>query len=204
MKNKAIYTTCLLSTILLFAGHAKATFIMTLEQVGTNVVATGSGSIDLTDLTALLWYAGPSYIGASSADLIVGSAGIGFDQYTGISGPTQFGTGGYFFASTGSGDQAGIENNAPGRVAVPHQYVSGTLLSSDATWDNTTLAALGVTPGTYTWTWGSGAHADSLTLDIVAPPSLAPEPASLLLIGGGMAALGLWRVHKAARLRLRL
>jgi hypothetical protein len=35
----------------LSAPPAQAGYIVTLEQVGSNVVATGSGAIDLTDLT---------------------------------------------------------------------------------------------------------------------------------------------------------
>jgi len=45
-----------------------------------------------------------------------------------------------------------------------------------------------VTPGTYKWTWGSGAD-QSFTLDIVAP-SAVPEPSSLLLLATGLAGLG--------------
>jgi hypothetical protein len=37
---------------------------------------------------------------------------------------------------------------------------------------------MGLTPGTYTYPWGTGPHADSLTVQI----NPAPEPASLSLI----------------------
>ena len=59
-------------------------------------------------------------------------------------------------------------------------YVSGGALSSNATWDNQTFSSLGVTPGEYEWTWGSGAHADSFTLDIVT--AAVPEPSSVGLV----------------------
>jgi len=73
-------------------------------------------------------------------------------------------------------------------------------LDSGAAWTGETLAGLGVTPGTYTWTWGNGADADSFTLNAgEAPPSGVPEPASLGLLATGLIGLGL-----GARRRLRV
>jgi hypothetical protein len=60
---------------------------------------------------------------------------------------------------------------------VPTGYVSGAALSNTSTYDNATFASLGVTPGAYVWTWGSGAHIDSFTLVIG-----APEPSGVLLL----------------------
>ena len=42
-------------------------------------------------------------------------------------------------------------------LLVPVGYVSGTALSDSATYNNLTLGAPVVTPGTYVWTWGDGA-----------------------------------------------
>src|SRR5262249_22787531 len=58
------------------------------------------------------------------------------------------------------------------------------------TWNGATIASLGAIPGTYTWHWGTGANADSFTLNIIAP-SAAPEPASLALLAMGLAGLGM-------------
>ena len=49
MKRKAVWISCILTA--LFCGcSANASVIITLEQVGPNVVATSSGMVDLTDL----------------------------------------------------------------------------------------------------------------------------------------------------------
>jgi hypothetical protein len=58
-------------------------------------------------------------------------------------------------------------------IIVPIGYVSGTALSDSATYSGTTLASLGVTPGTYVWTWGTGAN-QNFTLQI--RPAVPPPP----------------------------
>jgi hypothetical protein len=44
-------------------------------------------------------------------------------------------------------------------------------MMSSATFDNQSFASLGVTPGTYIWSWGDGPN-QSFTLDIVSPAGL--------------------------------
>jgi len=57
-----------------------------------------------------------------------------------------------------------------------------------------TFASMGLTPGSYTWSWGSGLNADSFTLNIVATPAGVPESGSTafsMLLGlGALALLG--------------
>jgi hypothetical protein len=81
---------------------------------------------------------------------------------------------------------AGILN----QLFVPSGYVSGSALSDSSTYDTATFASLGLTPGSYVWSWGIGADADTFTIDVGSP---IPEPASLALLATGLIGLGLNR-----------
>ncbi len=166
----------------LCAPEAQAGYTVTLAQVGPDVVATGSGTIDLTGLTY-------EYEGDSTAGLVPNEANINTgpasfearDSYSGFTGPTSFGSGGAgTLASSGSGDIVGIAVDSENIIKVPAGYVSGSSLSDMSTYDNQTFASLGVTPGTYTWTWGIATADDTFTL--VIPAAAVPEPSSLALL----------------------
>jgi hypothetical protein len=88
----------------------------------------------------------------------------------------------------GSGDIVGIWGSQAA-VAVPLGYVSGSALSDMATYAGQTFSTLGVTPGTYEWTWGTGAN-QNFTLQI-GPATAVPEPSALLLLGAGLVGLAL-------------
>ena len=86
--------------------------------------------------------------------------------FQGVSGPTSFGSGGLRDADSGSGDYVGIGGSrGSGSVLVPQGYVSGTALSDSMTFNNETFSTLGVIPGTYVWTWGTGVN-QNFTLQI--------------------------------------
>jgi hypothetical protein len=152
-----------------FSVQPAQAYTVTLEQVGANVVANGNGAINLTGLTGLTLPSGDFVVpqmnasfGAILTGRVLGGAVTG---YTGFTGPTSFGPGGFFFATTGSGDLVGISSGARA-LYVPLGYVSGTTLSDSMTFDNATFASLGVTPGTYIWTWGAGGANQNFTLII--------------------------------------
>lgn len=103
--------------------------------------------------------------------------------YTGISGPSSIGSGGYFYADSGSGNIVGIGGDV-NNLAVPVGYVSGSELgTSTDTWNNATLTSLGIMPGTYVYRWGTGNHADSFTVQAV------PEPGISVQLGAGLLVL---------------
>ncbi len=158
-------------------------YVVTLEQVGSNVVATGSGALDLTGLNFLGPIAEDSGMQPFSGILITGSAGTGALYLGSISGPNSFGGGSGTSADSGTGDLVGIAFGGPlPGLIVPQSYVSGSALSDSAAYDNATFSSLGVTPGTYVWSWGTGVD-EKFTLKIGA--AAVPDPGStfgLLLV----------------------
>jgi hypothetical protein len=181
-------------------GTGRAGYIVTLLQQGSNVVATGSGTIDVKALAFSSSGTAVPDILAIHGEITTGSTGINHvDVYSGFTGPSNFGSGIHHSPSTGSGDFVGISDFS-GILVVPQGYVSGDPLSDTMTFGNQTLSSLGVTPGTYVWTWGgTGPDADSFTLQI-GPATATPEPASLTLLGLGVVGLAGygWRRKRTA------
>jgi PEP-CTERM motif len=178
------------------SSSAQAGYVVTFKEVGSDVVATGSGTLDVTDLKFIA--VGPlrGLILPLIAGIVTGPAvNTSVDFYIGtITGPASFGISDLILASSGSGDIVGIQGTFD-LLIVPEGYVSGNILSNTSTWLNETFLDLGVTPGTYVWTWGIDQHADSFTLVIGA----VPEPASLALLGTALAVLLLARARRRIR-----
>ena len=153
--------------------NSPAGFTATVSQVGPNVVWSGSGSFNLTNLTLNQNIPGVSAgYNAQNAQFIIGPSS-NVSTYSGSSftvHPSSFGGIGSAAVSSTSGSVFGIVQTggitAPREVLVPQGYVSGTVISGSATFNSTTIAGMGLTSGTYVWQWGSGAGAGSLTLII--------------------------------------
>ena len=129
-------------------------FTITPEQVGANVVGTGSGAINLTGLTFTAQAVGGSAsVRANVGNIVIGTA-VDTNRFTGFTGPTSFGSGGLFSANTASGDFFTFVGS--GLIFLPRTYVSNTALSDTMTFNNRTFASMGLTPCTYVWTWGAG------------------------------------------------
>jgi VPDSG-CTERM motif len=158
-------------TASLFSIRPAQAYTVTLEQIGSNVVANGSGPINLTGLTFQFDFGGgpPVILPDGGFGTILtgpGSVGLDLSAYTGFTGPQSFGSGFVAVtADTGSGDNVGIFVPGPS-IIVPAGYVSGTALWSSATWNNASFASLRVMPGTYVWSWGTGLADQNFTLII--------------------------------------
>ena len=171
----------------LSAPSAQAGYVVDLTQQGHNVVATGSGAIDLTGLPFLISAFGSGVLDAASGAIETGPASpTAIDVYTGFTGPAKFGGGSTILARSGSGDLVGIFALA-NVLLVPHGYVSDSALSDTSTYNNETFSSLGVTPGTHEWTWGSGANRN---FTLVIGTAAIPEASTWVMMLLGFAGLG--------------
>ena len=188
----------------LCAPPAQAAYTIAIQQVGSDVVATGSGSINFDALAVYGDELDISLIAAGDGAVILGPTTPTDDTYySGVTGTViAFGLGDEFLADTGGGAIVGLgtfDETSGGVVAVPQGYVSGTSLgTSTATFINATISSLGLTPGAYVWTWGDGATADSFTIDIAGVGGAAPtpEPATWAMMVLGLAGLAFLRTRR--------
>ena len=158
-----------------------AGFILDFTESGGNVSVAGSGTINTTALTFVSSAGGPQ-INPSIAYVLSGASG---EAWTGAIGPHSFGSGTQTVAASFSGSFTGV-NGANSLLFTPSGYVSGTSISTTSTYTGT-FSSLGLTPGTYTYNWGSGATADTFTVQIGAA---VPEPSSMILLSLAFGGVG--------------
>lgn len=188
----------LAASVALFSGlsaqPARAFVQITLTETssGVNAAITGSANLDgltLVDRVGL----GGTFIGGSSPGqtdyiTVAGAA----DSYLGLVGPLSFGAGlgtttpagGIPLSGGGFALSLGILSGGfplpNAQLALPSGYSSGDPLNASASWDGETLATLGLTPGSFEWTWGTGPN-QRVNLSIV------PVPAPLPIFGAAAA-----------------
>jgi PEP-CTERM motif len=180
------------------ADPAQAAYIITFSETGHDVTASGSGAINLAGLTFITSGATLSEVAPTFATEATGAAGD-VDEYLGVSGPVSFGPGVFTSATTGAGDLVGVQvlraDPPEGFIFVPMGYASGAPLSDTATYAGQSFATLGLTPGVYLYTFGSGTDADSFTIKVAAP---VPEPSTWAMMLLGFAGLG-YAGYRASR-----
>ena len=169
---------------------AQAAFIVNATETGGNVVFEGTGSIDTSAWT--LFGTGGVTTPQVSADsiLLLGPRQEAVRWLPGVNraGPDNIGPGTTTRGMLGTGDYVGMQWTNGGSQTVlwlAPDYVSGAVMTSSATAFSRTFASLGITPGSYVWTWGTGATADSFTLNVGA----VPVPAAAWLFGSGLLGL---------------
>jgi hypothetical protein len=186
------------------APSAQAAYVVTFDEVGSDVVETGAGSLDLTDLSVGTF----GFARDASVTPILGrffsgvftGANTSFADVGSFS-PLAFGSGAFAAANITTGGPVGLVSGVGDFPALlfPLGYISGATLSDSSTYLDATISSLGLTPGAYVFGWGSGAHADTFTIDVVAsPPPAVPEPSTWAMMLIGFAGLGYAAVRKRA------
>ena len=203
-RTTKLASAAILALAALCAPSAQAAYVITFQQVGSDVVETGGGSLDLTDLD----------VGAfgiprdASVDPLQGRvfSGVFNGANTSVGGfepelIVGFGTKFTTNASSTSGGPIGFASGVADLTYLifPAGYVSGAPLSDSSTYLDATISSLGLTPGDHVWNWGSGEHADTFTIDVVASP--VPEPSTWAMMLFGFAGLGYAAVRRKSALR---
>jgi len=172
---------------LLVTGWANAEATITFSQVGNDVQATISGRLDVTTAGPSQPYSFFGKVRGAPANVVIGQviapSTRPIDSYS-VSGPTNIGTStNNIFATSGSGtadELFGVNMTQPARLIVPSNFTSG-VVSASSTWAGQSIASLGLTPGTYTFTWTGD------TLRIIIPasaPTATTNAASLVTANG--------------------
>ncbi|UCD75027.1 MAG: hypothetical protein JSV91_14730 [Phycisphaerales bacterium] len=172
--KKTLVSCCLLVS-LTGAGTADAGILFYVEEVGSDVEMTVTGSLDLdatfgyqgvaSNTTPFFWPAGALMTnGDQQSDYYaVGS-------WTGV-----FGSGDFQTWDVTSGDRVAMFSDPA--IGVPIGYMSGDPLSGSSTKFNATFASLGMIPGVYVNTLVNGNAVDTVTIQIV------PAPGALAFFG---------------------
>lgn len=156
---------------------------ITVQQVGSDLVISTSGFVNSTGLSVQgqatdSGRINPSFFLGGSILVTGPAASFIYERYTGVSGSSAFATGSQTIASSGSGDPFGIVSNGTNsNFYLPINFVSGSSITSSSTYNNNTISGLGLTLGTYNWSWGSGATAGTAQMTI----SNVPEPGTYAL-----------------------
>jgi hypothetical protein len=180
--------------LIALATPARAALTIDIQQFGGNVVASETGSLDLSGLGLVTSSGSTSfdYMSPASGIVFVGTPGSS-SVYTGFSTIGSLGSGSFTAANSNSGTLTGADK-ADSYLFLPHNYSSGTQLNGTATWNSTTLSTLGLSAGSslvYSW---SG---DSITVNVLTP---VPEPAMAILPAfATLFLLAIWQRRRTLR-----
>jgi hypothetical protein len=179
--------------------------LIEVQESGSNVIATASGAFDTTGVTNYGTFSnsGPSNLAGSLGVARIGTFSNLADAYQLTNTFGTFGTLTSQFAdlTTGTGFGVSTVSSSPTLAfgtplfMLPTGYISGTGLFATATWNNSTIASLGLTPGTYTTLFNN----QTVTLRIL--PGV-PEPATWAMMLIGFGAIGAAMRRRNSRLAL--
>src|ERR1700722_17206689 len=190
MTNRTTYLASIaaLGLSAIAAPGAQAAYVTTFEEIGSNVVEVGGGALDLTDLQLSGGIFTKLFVGPNEPSYASGTPGDPGDIYEGaLSGPANWGPGSTTFTKMSSGDLVALVPSGA-EIIVPDDYASGAPLWETSTYLNPSFISLGLTPGAYVYSWGTGGHADTFTVNVVA--GSVPEPSTWAMMVVGFVGLG--------------
>ena len=171
---------------ILHSKPADAAVTINITQVGADVVAVANGTLNLAGLTFNSTNLPFPAIMIPRARTITFSEYSSFDEYIGVTGPSAFGFNIFSTPSSSSGPVFGIQSTG---INVPAGYTSGSQITAATDiFANKTLAALGLTPGQFTFTVPN----DAIQLNIIGDSVVGavPEPATWAMMIGGFGIVG--------------
>lgn len=162
---------------------ADASLIFNLGPASSSVMKlTYSGSIITSDLTLDGTASNASSFITPNQGTIRTVGGVDSYDTASTSIAQTFGTLGQAVATSVTGPALRVSFTSPNLIGLPSGYVSNSAISGSMDF-NGTLASLGLTSGTYTFSWGGGGAGRSVTLNISSTP--IPEPATMGVLAIG-------------------
>jgi PEP-CTERM motif len=187
---------CFVKPLLAVPGPGVFTINIAPDGAG-NVVATGSGDVNLGSAFSTSFSTNAQI--SAAFDLIVNGPATttNVTEYTfssTLTGPSNFGGNFPTPASSGSGSMFMFDDTGFGSfiIAVPTTYTTDTVISDSSTYTGKTLSQLGLSPGTFTWTMGTGNTENTVIINV----SAVPEPGTFALAGLGLACLAGYGIRR--------
>jgi len=179
MKRERCLVVVCVAVMVATAGQVHAALIVTAFESGGNVVFSGGGTVSLGALVVEASNVADSGVVQPAFGVFLMGDNPLDDAKTyknTISGPNDFGPGAsHVFADSNTGDYFGINALSP-NLYLPNGFTTGGSLSGTSTYNGTTLNAIGLTEGTYVWSWGAGALGAGDTLTLIVDANAVPEP----------------------------
>jgi hypothetical protein len=190
MKRTVTATLVGLCLTVLTARQTQAGLVFNVRESGGNVIFNMSGNVNLAATSGFFGgFSDVELISPAGGNIIIGPGSNPCDDYRTNVSWTSFGPGAgspTLFSSV-SGDRVALFSNPA--IGVPGGYISGNPLSGTGTINGSTLASLGITPGTYVTTFSSSSSGVDIS-DTVTVIAQVPEPCGLVLgLTAGMTVL---------------